>query len=81
MSTIQSGVVAIDKLSLWTQYCEFGLLFTRVDNTIESFSGLTNAFYKVVLNWVIIEGLAKKVQTSFEADQCGPMMIAVGNMF
>ena len=47
----QNLTVSINKYVLWMSYCEFGLLFTRIDNTIESMSGLTNAFFKFSIHY------------------------------
>ena len=47
----QNTTVLINRYVQWMTYCEFGLLFTRIDNTIESLSGLTNAFFKFSIHF------------------------------
>ena len=77
----QNLTVSINRYVQWMSYCQFGLLFTRLDNTIESTSGLTNAIFKYSLNTKVINTLAQTVQAAYDNNQCASMMIAVGQIF
>ena len=83
IGVLQNATVAITATTEWTNYCEFGLLYTRLDNTIESYSGLTNAFYKGILNYSTLEMYFKDIKTQWEATtgDCSAMWVKIGQVF
>ena len=78
---LQNYTLAINFLATWTSYCEFGLLFTRLDNTVESLSGLTNAFYKGVLNYSSLEVIFNDFKVAYQSGDCYTMARDFGKAF
>lgn len=71
----------INRYSQWQTYCQFGTLFTKLDNTIETFEGITTAFYRMVMNYAAVLVKLGDFTTNMQAGKCFLMARAVGEIF
>ena len=78
---LDQAVIFIDRYALWMRYCEFGQMFTKLDNSIETLEGITTVFYKIILNYAKILTTLGDVTTNFQAGKCYEMFRALGVIF
>ena len=48
---VDNVFTSVVRLNQWMNHCQFGTMFTKLDNTFESIAGLTTAFYKFIMNY------------------------------
>ena len=77
----QDGVVAVTATTEWTNFCSFGLLFTRVDNAIESTSGIINTFQSSLLHISTLKQYGQDFINAKNSGDCENMWISVGKIF
>ena len=78
---MDDGATLINKYALWQNYCIFGTLFTKLDNTIETFEGLTTAFYRIILNYAQVLVKVGDFSTAYSKADCRNMFKAMGEIF
>lgn len=78
---LDSMATFVNRFALWQEYCTFGTLFTRLDNTVETFEGLTTAFYRVILNYSTVLVKLGDLTTNFNNQRCFNMFRAMGEIF
>ena len=71
----------INRYALWQNYCVFSTLFTRLDNTISTFEGLTTVFSRYIFNIALVQAQISDVNTYLGNGDCFKMMRAVGIIF
>ena len=78
---VDHSATLINRYALWQEYCVFGELFTKLDNTIETFSGITTLAYKFILNYAQILVQVGDLTTKFQDGECFDMFKALGIIF
>ena len=78
---IDNVFTLINKYALWQNYCVFSTLFTRLDNTISTFEGLTTVFSRYIFNIALIQVQISDMNTYWGASDCFKMMRSVGIIF
>jgi hypothetical protein len=81
IGVVDHAATLINKYALWQNYCTFGTLFTTLDNTIETFEGITAAFYRVVLNYAKVLTKVGDITTAFNQGNCFNTFKGVGEVF
>jgi hypothetical protein len=78
---IDDSATLINRYSLWQTYCTFGTLFTKLDNTIETFEGITTAFYRLIMNYSKVLVRVGDLTTALNNKECFKMFRAAGEIF
>uniref|UniRef100_A0A7S3N9U3 Uncharacterized protein n=1 Tax=Euplotes harpa TaxID=151035 RepID=A0A7S3N9U3_9SPIT len=71
----------INRYSLWQGYCIFGTLFTKLDNVMETLEGVTNLFYKLILNYAKVLVKLGEFSNSYNEKKCFNMFRSLGEIF
>ena len=78
---IDDSATLINRYSLWQTYCIFGTMFTKLDNTIETFEGITTAFYRLIMNYSKVLVKIGDLTTALNNKECFKMFRAAGEIF
>uniref|UniRef100_A0A7S3J2E6 Uncharacterized protein n=2 Tax=Euplotes harpa TaxID=151035 RepID=A0A7S3J2E6_9SPIT len=78
---LDDSATFINRYSLWQGYCMFGTMFTKLDNAIETFEGITGVFYKIILNYATMLIKIGNFSTAYSSSKCRDMFKAVGEIF
>lgn len=81
LKLIDDFYTLINRYSLWQGYCQFGTMFGKLDNTIETFEGLTTAFYRLIMNYATVLVKLGDLTTAFNNQQCFTTFRALGELF
>lgn len=81
LQLVDDSATLLTRYAQWMKYCIFATLFTRLDNTFETFEGLTTAFYRIILNYSTVLVKIGDFSTSMAASNCRGMFQAVGEIF
>ena len=81
VNLIDDITIGINRYALFQKYCEFGQMFTKLDNVLESFAGITTFFYKIILNYATLIGKFSDISTHYKEEKCQEMFKDVGMVF
>lgn len=81
LKLIDDFYTLINRYSLWQGYCQFGTMFGKLDNTIETFEGLTTAFYRLIMNYATVLVKLGDFTTALNNQQCFTMFRSLGELF
>lgn len=81
LKLIDDLATLVNRYSLWQTYCVFGTLFTKLDNTIETFEGITTAFYRLIMNYAKVLVKVGDLTTALNNKECFKMFRAAGEIF
>ena len=81
LGVLDNTATFINRFALWMRYCEFGQLFGKLDNTLETLEGFVSVFYRFTLNYSKVFIQLGDLSVGYQAKNCFNMMKAMGVIF
>ena len=81
VALLDNALIFVKRFSAWQTFCEFGVMFTALDNTFESISGFTTAFYRIIMQYNTVLIKVGNFTQAFNTKKCFDMARAVGEIF
>ena len=78
---LDSAFTLVNRYALWQGYCQFGTLFTSLDNVLETFDGITTVFYRVIFNYSTILIFLGDLTAAYNSKDCRGTFKAIGQVF